>query len=179
MLGGSRPPRAQGRKVDPQLRPKEPGIAAPVHRSAWRVTTATNEASNSVPQNRSCGVPGASKGSVKLVFEAAHHRRQVLTTIMRPDPWFLLRRIRVTGERLSRDLLEGLHVDPEIPSPGTALAAPAREIRQRERGGLTRVPSASGRRIGMRCRSLAEASPPRRGQSKRDHAVRGAVRWLG
>ena len=32
--GRSRPPRAQGRRVDPQLRPRESGIVAPIVRSA-------------------------------------------------------------------------------------------------------------------------------------------------
>jgi hypothetical protein len=31
MLRGSKLPRAQGRRVDPQLRPRESGIAAPIH----------------------------------------------------------------------------------------------------------------------------------------------------
>src|SRR5918992_2851933 len=36
MLRGSLLPRAQGRRVDPQLRPSESGIAAPIHPSAWK-----------------------------------------------------------------------------------------------------------------------------------------------
>jgi hypothetical protein len=39
MLRGSELPRAQGRRVDPQLRPRESGIAAPIHRSAWKVNS--------------------------------------------------------------------------------------------------------------------------------------------
>jgi hypothetical protein len=44
MLGGSNLPRArgrrQGRRVDPQLRPRESSIAAPIHPSAWKRNSA-------------------------------------------------------------------------------------------------------------------------------------------
>ena len=68
MLRGSLLPRAQGRRVDPQLRPSESGIAAPIHRSAWNHFSEVGRISIP-PVNRYADF-GTSGGAVKLVMEA-------------------------------------------------------------------------------------------------------------